>query len=65
MNSYDFSNVEVIEGHSITEEAFENFGNESLQENISLEKCLDQYNPMCLNKRIHIMMFLSCELILD
>ena len=35
MNSYDFSNVEVIEGHSITEEAFENFGNESVQENVS------------------------------
>ena len=35
MNSYDSSKIEVIEGHSITEEAFENFGNESVQENVS------------------------------
>ena len=41
MNSYDFSEIEVIEGHSITEEAFENFGNESLQENISLNSPLN------------------------
>ena len=41
MNSYDFSNVEVIEGHSITEEAFENFGNESVQENVSFNSPLN------------------------
>ena len=41
MNSYDFSEIEVIEGHSITEEAFENFGNESLQENVSFNSPLN------------------------
>ena len=41
MNSYDFSEIEVIEGHSITEEAFENFGNESVQENVSFNSPLN------------------------
>ena len=41
MNSYDSLKIEVIEGHSITEEAFENFGNESIQENVSFNSPLN------------------------
>ena len=58
MNSYDFSKIEVIEGHSITEEAFENFGNESVQENVSFNSHLN-HGPLedifhCKNQSVHL-----------
>ena len=52
MNSSDSANIEFIEGHSITEEAFENFGKESSQHRVLktivvLEK---EINPMLIDQ---------------
>ena len=52
MNSSDCSNIEVIEGHSITEEAFENFGEESSQNRVlkTIDFLEKEINPMLIDQ---------------
>ena len=52
MNSSDSSNIEVIEGHSITEEAFENFGKESSQNRAlkTIDFLEKEINPMLIDQ---------------
>ena len=52
MNSSDSSNIDVIEGHSITEEAFENFGEESSQNRVlkTIDFLEKEINPMLIDQ---------------